>query len=176
MNDSLAVDYGVSPGKPAPPPEEQKPQKTPYALRRQVCLCNDAGLTQFAKLLFARLTDMAFEDDFKRGEGVLACSKKFLADEFDCSVDTVTRATRGLEASGFLWTQTRWNGAFEITWWFIREWADDRREYAQHSGQNFGRRQKGVQRNVERGAGGKFAANPDSLRSKLRVLLARAFP
>ena len=103
---------------------------------------------------------------------MLACSKKFLSDEFDSSVDTVTRATRALEASGFLWTQTRWNGAFEITWWFIREWADDRREYADHSGQNFGRRHRGVQRNTARGERGKFAANPDSLRSKLRAFLA----
>jgi hypothetical protein len=147
-------------------------RKTPYDLREQVCLCNDAGLTTFAKLVFCRLTDMAFKDAFKRGDGALVCSKKFLADDFGVSVDTITRATRLLEKSGFLWTKTLWTGSFEITWWFIREWADDKKEYDRHSGSNFGRRVSAVQRNTTRNGHGKFSANPDSMRTKFRAWLA----
>jgi hypothetical protein len=147
-------------------------RKTPYDLREQCSYCNDAKLNPFAKLLFCRLTDMAFKEDFKRGEGVLACSKKFLADAFEVSAGTITRATRALEKSGFLWTKIRWNGSFEITWWFIRDWADDKNEYDRHSGENFGRKVQGVQRNTTRNGHGRFAANPHSMRSKFRVWLA----
>jgi hypothetical protein len=145
--------------------------KTPYELREQVCRCNDAALTTFAKLLFCRLTDMAFQGAFKRGEGVLVVSKKFLADDFAVEVSTITRATRLLETTGFLWTKTAWTGAIEITWWFIREWADDSREYDLHSGANTGRRIRGVQRNTVRNAQGKFQPNPGSLRSQFRAWL-----
>lgn len=155
-------------------------RKTPYDLREQCCLCHDEHqgmrLTAFAKLLFCRLTDMAFKDDFKRGDGVLACSKKFLADDFRVSVDTITRATRLLELFGFLWTKSRWTGSFEITWWFIREWADDKKEYDRHSGSNFGRRVGGIQRNTTRNGHGRFAANPESMRSKFRAWLAASSP
>ena len=147
-------------------------KKTPFDLRRQAWRCNDADLTTFAKLLFVRLTDMAFESEFKRGDGVLECSKKFLAADADTSVDTITRATRALEKSGFLWTKNRWNGSFEMTWWFVREWADDKFEYDRHSGSNYGKRVGGVQRNTMRGDGGKFAPNPNSQRAAFRAFLA----
>lgn len=146
-------------------------KKTPYDLRQQVCLCNDAKLTDFAKLLFCRLTDMAFKPEFRRGEGIIACSKRFLAEDFACCEDTIRRATRGLELTGFLWTKTFWNGSFEITWWFIREWADDTKEYDPHTGSNFGSRVRRVQRNTVRGERGKFAPNPDSQRQKILRLL-----
>lgn len=148
-------------------------QKTPYDLRRQVCLCNNAKLTDFSKLLFCRITDMTFENDFKRGDGFIACSKKFLAYDFGVSVDTVTRATRLLETAGFLWTKKIWNGTFELTWWFIREWADDKAEYGRHTGANFGRRLAGVQRNTERNPkSGRFLPDPNSERSEWRAFKA----
>ncbi len=147
-------------------------RKTPYELREQVCLCNDAKLTDFSKLLFCRLTDMSFKPEFRRGEGIVACSKKFLADDFQRCEDTIRRATRVLEVSGFLWTKTFWNGSFEITWWFIREWADDGKEYDGHTGTNFGSRVRRIQRNTLRGDKGKFAINPESQRQKIHRALA----
>lgn len=148
-------------------------RKSPYQLREQVCLCTDVTLTTFAKLLFCRLTDMAFKESFRRGDGVLDCSKKFLADDFGCCTDTVTRATRDLEKTGFIWTKTIWHGGFELTRWFIREWADDSKEYGAHSGSNFGRKLgTGVNRNANRDEHGKFVGNPDSTRAKFRKWLA----
>ena len=143
----------------------------PFDLRRKAWRHRASKLTPFARLLFCRLTDMEHEPSFKRGVGVIECSKKFLADDFGCNADTVTAATRLLEASGLLWTQTIWTGAWEITRWFLKGRADESRMHPLHSGQNFGRRRRGVQRNVARGEGGKFAANPDSIRSKIRRLL-----
>jgi hypothetical protein len=148
-------------------PSEEATRKTPYDLREQVSLCNDADLTDFTKLLFCRLTDMAFKNEFRRGDGIVCVSKKFLAEDFHHCEDTIRRATRALEKSGFIWTKTQWQGSFEITWFFIREWADDSREYNGHTGANFGRRIQGVRRNSVRDGRGKFAVNPDSQRQKI---------
>jgi hypothetical protein len=151
-----------------------KDPRSPFDLREEVSFCQDGDhpLTPFAKLLFCRLTDMAFKKEFKRGDGVLECSKKFLAEVFNVTADTMTRAARALEGAGFIWTRTIYNGAFEMTWWFIREWADPKKEFAYMNGKNFGRARRGIQRNTLRGERGKFAPNPTSMRSQIRALLA----
>lgn len=149
--------------------DKKQPTMTAYDLRDQVSQCNDSDLTTLSKLLFCRLTDMAFRSEFKRGDGVIECSKKFLASYFGCSPDTILRATKLLIKTGFIWTKNRWTGAHEMTWWYIRDWADPKFEHDKHTGSNFGRRVSGVQRNTLRGQKGKFAVNPDSQMSQFRA-------
>lgn len=145
---------------PTPVPEPEKQSSVAPKLRTAARHC--ATITDAAKVLFDELTDASFLDSVSPARGVVKMSKKVLAQELCCSVRTITRACRELEAARFIWTRTVWECGFEISLWYIRGLANPQAELFQRPNASYGSARGRRERRVERGAHGRFMKPPGS--------------
>jgi len=137
-------------------------------LRRQATSRRDISPT--AKVLFHHLTDQSFLMSVSPARGVVKMSFQKLATEghMNCSKKTVQRAAVELEKAGLIWTDTRWDGGFEITYWYIRNLADPQREFWSGGNASFGNgaRRRGKRPDPVRWSDGKFGDPATRKKSK----------
>jgi hypothetical protein len=106
----------------ADPQPGQKPETNLGALVPQLRMTARRSrlISDGAKVLYDDLTDLSFLDSVSPFRGVVDMAKAKFAREFGLDPATIRRRANELESTGFIWTRTYWEGAIEITRWFIR--------------------------------------------------------
>ncbi len=146
----------------APAPEDTNAM----APRLRQAARNDPDLSDGAKVLFDHLTDLSFLGSVSPARGVVKISKQKLAgpEHLQRSERTIRRKAVELEKKRYIWTQTKWEGGFEITFWYIRGMANSQSEFWNNGANpSFGSAKANKRRFSHRGSNGQFcpAGEPD---------------